>query len=239
MFGDREGPQTRQVVAIDSVNARALSATGITQFGTRVSVALGVMFGGVMNIPSLGEQWMVEKILGQFVLVAKVVFQDERRMIELEPGDSVVGLRGKTHLYGSDVVVNSDSGLIQEGVDVFDPPRISLSTVSGFSSGERGEVFFESELSNYGFDVHEDGFAPEFSGGYSLSVAFSRPGFVRLTIGARTREFFDTGAFTVLEDIAEGEKVSVVFEPNEDLLGTSGDTASISALWVSRSLTAN
>lgn len=232
MFGDREGHQTRQVVSIDSVNARSLSATGITQFGTRISVALGIMFGGVMNIPSLGDQWLVEKIFGQFILVAKLGFQDERRMLDLEPGDSVLGLRGKTHVFGREVVIDSSSGMSQEGVDVFDPPRISMSTSSGFSSNEGGLVFFEESSSNSDFNVEEDGFTPPHDGVYSLSVAFYRPGGITLTIGARSRSFVGTGSFTALEKISDDEKVSVAFLPDEDIPESPFATGSLSAFWV-------
>lgn len=55
MFGDKDGPATRQIVAIDTVNPERLLATGITRYGSRVTIALSMMWGGVLNIPSLGD----------------------------------------------------------------------------------------------------------------------------------------------------------------------------------------
>lgn len=234
MFGNREGPETRQIVSIDTVNAKNLVATGITQHGAKLTVSLGVMFSGIMNIPSLGDQWMVERVMGQFVLVAKVGFQDERRMLDLEPGDTVLGLRGRTHVFGKEVVVDSPTGISSGEVDISNPPQISMSTASGFSDEEGGLVFFEDVSTNSGFNVEEDGFTPFHQGVYHLSAAFYRPGGITLTIGDRSRSFVATGSFTLLERVSVSEKVSVAFLPDETIPDSSVTTGSLSALWVGR-----
>lgn len=235
MFGDREGPSTRQVVSVDSVNAEKLVATGITQHGTRVPIALSMMFGGIMNIPSLGDQWLVEKIMGHFVLVAKIGFQDERRMLDLGPGDTVLGLRGRTHVFGSEVVVDSPSGISSGEVDLSDPPRLTLSTTQPFTAGAGSTVEFEESSQNHSFEVSTTSFTPRRSGAYLLSVAFYAPGFMRLNIGARFRDFSNTSSLSLMETIESNESVSLDYIPKESVTpSTPTVTGSLSSLWVGR-----
>ena len=235
MFGDKEGPGTRQIVAIDSVNPEALIATGLTRYGSRVTIALSMMWGGVLNIPALGDQWLVEKVMGQFVLVARVSFQDERRLLDLGPGDTVFGMKGTTHVFGSNVVVDSPAGISSGEVDLSDPPRITLSTSQPFSTGAGGQFDFENVSKNHSFESTSTSFTPHRAGAYQIMGSFYAPGFIRLNIGSRFRDFTHASSFHILEPITETETVSVEFSPDQEITPSSPViTASVSALWAGR-----
>lgn len=235
MFGDREGPETRQVVSVDSVSARNLVATGITRHGNRLTISLGMMFGGIMNIPSLGDQWLVEKIMGHFVLVAKVGFQDERRMLDLGPGDTVLGLRGKTHVFGSEVIIDSQAGISSGEVDLSDPPRLTMSTTQSFTAGSGSTVEFEETSQNHSFETGVSSFTPRRAGSYLISSAFNVPGFMRLNIGSKFRDFSSTSSFSLVEAIESSDEVSLEYIPEENVtFSTPTITGSLSSLWVGR-----
>lgn len=235
MFGDKSGPETRQVVAIDTINVENLIATGLDRYGTRVTIALSLMWGGILNIPSIGDQWLVEKVMGQYVLVARAGFQDERRLLDLNPGDTVFGLRGTTHIFGEEVVIDSKSGISAEGVNLLDPPRVTLSTRQAFEPMEYGHVDFEEISELKSFSSNRTSFSPENSGLYQITVSFFAPGDISLEIGGETRRFLSTSSFTVLERIKSGEEVSVSYfasQPSDH--SPDFKTGSMSALWASR-----
>lgn len=235
MFGDKDGPTTRQVVAIDTVNPERLLATGVTRYGSRVTIALSMMWGGVLNIPSLGDQWLVEKIMGQFVLVARVSFQDERQLLDLSPGDTVVGMKGTTHVFGSDVVVDSPSGISTGEVDLSDPPRITLSRTLPFQAGHGGEVTFTKVEKNHSFESDQTSITPHRSGAYQLMISFFSPGNIRVNIGDRYRDFLNASSVFLLEKISDTERVSVSYTNPDGVTPSSKMiTASMSALWAGR-----
>lgn len=235
MFGDKSGPETRQVVAIDTINVENLIATGLDRYGTRVTIALSLMWGGILNIPSIGDQWLVEKVMGQYVLVARAGFQDERRLLDLNPGDTVFGLRGTTHVFGDEVVVDSASGVSVEGVNLLDPPHATLSTKQVFEPGEPGVVEFEEASESHSFVSSKTELSPENTGMYQIMVSFFAPGEIHLKVGNKTRRFLETSSLTIIERIRSGESISVSYYASHSSdIFTDSETGSMSALWASR-----
>ena len=81
---------TQQII-IQSVDTETLKATGVNRFGNTIYVDLRIMVAGILCVPKVGENWIVQKVLGQNALFAKLPFQDQRLLLELKEGDTVIG----------------------------------------------------------------------------------------------------------------------------------------------------
>ena len=72
-----------QQIIIQSVDTETLKATGVNRFGNTIYVDLRIMVAGILCVPKIGENWIVQKVLGQNALFAKLPFQDQRLLLEL------------------------------------------------------------------------------------------------------------------------------------------------------------
>lgn len=232
MYGSREGADTRQIVSIDTINSANRQATGITRFRSRITINLRFMWGGMLVIPSPGEQWVVEKVLGEFVLIARTDFQDERRLLDLGPGDTVLGQRGKTHLFGDEVVVDSTKGVTSSGVDISRPPFAYLTTDqdihSGFSSliGFNGVRTDSLDSSDYGAIILTPGL-------YEITTNTLVRGKIEIQrSGEILRSTLSSSSLTHLEELEEGDEINIHYEP-EGLAEGGQVTASLLVRWIS------
>ncbi|QGJ94911.1 minor tail protein [Gordonia phage Stormageddon] len=102
---DPRARPTRAMVAITDINLDTNSYSGYNpQMGT-LSVRASMQPGGHISIPAVGEQWLVENLAGQWVLVSKTDWLDERvTAIPNQEGMDVIGsMNGPTYITGSRV----------------------------------------------------------------------------------------------------------------------------------------
>ena len=228
MYGDREGVLTRQVVSIDSVNTERWVATGLTRYQSRITISLDIMWGGNLTVPSLGDQWVVEKVLGVFVLVARVGFQDERRLLKLQPGDTVVGARGTTHLFGSEVV--------SQQVDLTDVPSLTLKTYRALSVLRQGTVDFEIPDGSPSLDYQSGLVTPYHPGKYMVSCVFYSPGSLKVLCGGQVvGETVQATTYSQIVRVLQGQSVGVELIPQNDIpVSTERPSGTMSMYWVGR-----
>lgn len=235
MYGDREGVPTRQVVAIESVSTTQWMATGITRYGSRISINLDFMWAGILIVPSLGEQWLVEKYLGSFVLVGRVGFQDERRLLDLNPGDTVLGHTGKTYLFGEEVSIESEEGLTSDSVNLTSPPTATLFTTESLPATRLGVLFLEEYEGDHHFDTTSGTLIPRVEGVYLTTLNFYQPGSVKLYVDSQVlREFGETSSVTVQHRLTSGQRLTLEYVPKVDIPKVGARVnASLTTLWVS------
>ena len=108
MYGPAVGMDSRQVVSILDVSIERKQATAVSRLGPTVTISLDVMPSGVLYYPQVGEQWVVERSMGTFLLVYKVLFQDLRQATNCDVGDTLVyGKRVVT--VGEETAINTPS----------------------------------------------------------------------------------------------------------------------------------
>lgn len=81
----------QQLVAIQSVDINSMTASAVSTWGKTVTINLNIMIAGIMNIPDVGEQWIVQSVMGDFALFAKMPFQDKRITVQKRPGETWIG----------------------------------------------------------------------------------------------------------------------------------------------------
>lgn len=101
---------SRCLVAIHAINLDTNTYGGYNPQMGMLPIRSMVQPGGHVTIPAVGEQWMVEKVAGEWVLYAKTDWNDARiAAIPNEEGLDVVGtMNGPTHLTGSSVTISGD-----------------------------------------------------------------------------------------------------------------------------------
>lgn len=97
----------RAVVSITAINLDTNTYTGWSKTLGTVAIRSQIMPGGHISIPARGEQWLIERISGRWVLSSKTDFLDERvTAIPNEEGLDVLGtMNGPTYVTGSRVVL--------------------------------------------------------------------------------------------------------------------------------------
>lgn len=101
---------SRCLVAIHAINLDTNTYGGYNPQMGMLPIRSMVQPGGHVTIPAVGEQWMVEKVAGEWVLYAKTDWNDARiAAIPNQEGLDVVGtMNGPTHLTGSTVTISGD-----------------------------------------------------------------------------------------------------------------------------------
>lgn len=165
MYGPQDGKDSRQVVSITDVSPARMEATAISRYGPEVKISLKVLPSGLMFFPSRGEQWLVERSMGSYILVSKIAFQDERTLLDLKEGDTL--------LQGSRVSVVSERVLIDSG-DVYTPSGRSLISppLCSIQFTSDGSVHFSEktgDATNW-YSVHSDSILVRVPGVYDIRL---------------------------------------------------------------------
>lgn len=97
-----------RAVVIDNSDADMLEATGITKDGAKYVIDLSYGVGGMIAIPSRGEEWLIERMTPQkWGLVSKTRWQDPRAAADskLKTGDVSLVASGRLSLRDSNGVL--------------------------------------------------------------------------------------------------------------------------------------
>lgn len=108
--GTLDRTDNTQKVSIVDVNPKRREATGLTNLRTQISIDCRFPVGGIYTLPSIGEQWIVQRnmILREWRLVSRLPVNDNNLAIEPVEGQVIVGGTGPIDLNGSTVRVGSD-----------------------------------------------------------------------------------------------------------------------------------
>lgn len=111
-----------QQVAITSVDVVNRQAAGLTRQGTTIYINTGHYVGGMQVTPSIGDQWYVQKVGGEWRLENRIPFNDPNLSTIATQGQVQVGSgKGPVELNGPQVNVNGDlaipavTGLLKSG----------------------------------------------------------------------------------------------------------------------------
>jgi hypothetical protein len=101
--GDRE----RQPVAITAVDPARRTATGMTRLRSTIQINCAYATGDTITVPSVGEQWYVERFMMEWRLHGRIPFNDATLNIEPVAGQVSVGsATGPLELNGTEVRAN-------------------------------------------------------------------------------------------------------------------------------------
>lgn len=100
--------QTQQV-SIESVDVINHGATGISNVGTRIFIDTSYYVGAVQVTPTIGDQWTIQKIRGQYRLLHRIPFNDPNQAAIIPTqGQHVVGSgQGPVELQGTQININA------------------------------------------------------------------------------------------------------------------------------------
>jgi len=98
---------TKMIAAISGVDLVNRKCSAVNALAGEVAVHLNVLPSGNFVIPSLGEQWIIERTSDSWFLCDRLDFQDARVNLPWEEGLTALGGVGPTYLVGSRVILPS------------------------------------------------------------------------------------------------------------------------------------
>lgn len=98
-----------QQVSINSVDVVNHGATGISNAGTSIFIDTSYYVGAVQVTPSVGDQWAIQKINGQYRLLHRIPFNDPNQAgVIPTQGQHLVGSgQGPVELQGTQINANA------------------------------------------------------------------------------------------------------------------------------------
>jgi hypothetical protein len=97
-----------QQVSIDSVDVVNHAAYGVSNAGTMVPINTAYYVGAVQVTPTVGDQWLIQKINGEYRLLHRIPFNDPNAIVTPTQGQHVVGSgQGPVELQGTQINANA------------------------------------------------------------------------------------------------------------------------------------
>ena len=183
---DPEISNSRTIVAITSVDLKNMTFEGKAVVDRPKQIKMTLLPGTTWAIPSVGEQWMVQRDGIKWYLLAKLNFQDPRGLLPQTEGMFAYGGKGETHIVGKQVSVHAP--LFVEGEELRAPSQkvVEVSTPDFTLSGEAPAIV-------------------------PLSSTEAGLGMVAVTVGGRGES--NTGTYA-LDITLSGQTKTVVVPPN-------------------------
>ncbi len=102
------GTLTTQRVWIQSVDVVNHSAMGISNFGSPIYIDTSYYVGSIQVTPTVGDQWMIQKIRGDWCLIQRLAFNDgTNQTIIPTQGQHIIGTgQGPVELQGTTINAN-------------------------------------------------------------------------------------------------------------------------------------
>ncbi|AEQ21034.1 conserved hypothetical protein [Rhodococcus phage E3] len=125
-----------------SVNVDLMIVEVGTRGNSKLNVALGYQSGNTLIIPTVGEQWLIERAQNEWRLVSRLPYQDEKMNAPLYPGSTYIGSRGPTFIHGEGLVVPSAALVLGDiaGDDAVTVTADEQGNLATYGRGHSGRV---------------------------------------------------------------------------------------------------
>lgn len=120
----------RSLVAITSVDLKNMVFEGKAMIDRPKQLTMTILPGSTWVIPSVGEQWLIQRNGKTWHLLSKINFQDPRALLPQSEGMYAYGGLGKTHIVGESVSIHAPLFVEDEPVRPATQKPVEIATPS-------------------------------------------------------------------------------------------------------------